>query len=292
MVIIVQGGAGTIKRLARRRVGVIKACQLGYGVLQNSGSAIDAVETAIVELENNPWFNAGTGAALGITGEIELDASIMTDDLKCGAVACIKDVKNPISVARKVLEETDHIILSGEGAVKFARQMGFKPYNLITQRRKKMFAKRINKLKQGKTLKYLPQLGKFISEYGTVGACALDKDKRLAAGTSTGGIFMHLPGRVGDSPIIGAGTYASPLGAVSCTGLGEWIIKLCLAKITCDAMEKLSAPKAVNMALKTAKTHHCEYGLIAIDKKSRIGLGFNTTQMVWAYIKDNKLKHF
>ncbi|MCK4352850.1 isoaspartyl peptidase/L-asparaginase [candidate division WOR-3 bacterium] len=301
MLIIVHGGAGEIKRVSKRREGLIKACQLGYLVLKNGGSAIDAVEHAVIELEDNPLFNAGTGATLSINGEAELDAAIMLDDLKCGSVACIKGVKNPVSVARKVLEETDHIILAGKEATKFARKFGFKPYNPITRKRKIALERGIKELKMGKAPKYLPKLKRFIDssrtvsvrdEYGTVGACAIDNHKRLVSGTSTGGMFMHLPGRVGDTPIPGAGTYASKSGAVSCTGHGECIIKLCLAKITCDAMEKLSAQEAVNRSLKIATKYKCRCGLIAIDKSGNVGLGFNTPQMLWAYIKDDKLNHF
>jgi len=306
MVIIVHGGAGKIENLKKREKIILKTCELGYEVLKNDGSALDSVERAVVELENSPWFNAGTGATLSIEGEAELDAAIMSDDLRAGAVACIKEVKNPILVARKVMEETDHIILSSEGAVRFARLMGFPKYNPVTQRRKKMLEKGIKKLKEGKPPKYLPGLKKFITtelnelnkpeelnelKYGTVGACAIDKKGKLASATSTGGIFMHLPGRVGDTPIIGAGTYACKSGAVSCTGHGECIIKLCLAKTTCDAMKSMKAQKSVNLALKLANRYNCKCGLIGIDKKGNIGVGFNTQGMLCAYIKNGELKH-
>jgi len=274
MVIIVHGGAGKIENITKRREGIIKACKLGYKVLENQGSAIDAVQSAVSELEDNPFFNAGTGATLSIEGEAELDAAIMKDDLQCGAVACIKGVKNPILVARKVLEETNHVLLVGEGATRFARLMGFQPYNPITLKRKKMLHK------------------KFIDKYGTVGACAIDKDNRFASGTSTGGTLMHLPGRVGDTPVIGAGTYACEWGAVSCTGHGECIIKLCLAKTACDAMKLMTAQKAINLALKVAGKHGCDCGLIGVDKRGRVGFGFNTAEMIWAYIKNGELRQF
>ncbi len=293
MVLIVHGGAGKVENFKKRQKIIAKTCELGDEILKNNGSALDAVECAVVELEDSPWFNAGAGATLSIEGEVELDAAIMSDDLQIGAVACIKEVKNPILVARKVMEETDHIILSGEGAVRFARSMGFPKYNPVTQRRKRMLEKGIKKLKDGKPIEYLPGLKKFITnelKYGTVGACAIDKEGRLASATSTGGMFMHLPGRIGDTPIIGAGTYACDSGAVSCTGHGECIIKLCLAKTVCDAMKSMKAQEAINLALKLANQYNCKCGLIGIDKKGNVGFGFNTPQMLWAYIRNGKIE--
>ncbi|MDI6840516.1 MAG: isoaspartyl peptidase/L-asparaginase family protein [bacterium] len=292
MVVIVHGGAGKIENMVKRRKAIIEICKLGYGILKNGGTAIDAVERVIVELEDNPFFNAGTGAVLNIEGEAELDAAIMMDDMACGAVACIKKVKNPILVARKVMEETDHVMLVGDGATRFARLTGFPPYNPVTARRKKMLQKGLKELKEGKTPHYLSKIRKFIQKFGTVGACAIDKEGKLASATSTGGTFMRLPGRVGDTPLIGAGTYACEWGAVSCTGHGECIIKLCLAKTTCDAMKSMNAQKAINLALKIAGKHGCECGLIGIDKRGGVGFGFNTDEMIWTYIKNGESKHF
>ncbi len=300
MILIIHGGAGKITNFKKRQKIIAKVCKIGYEVLKNNGSALDAVERAVVELENNPNFNAGTGATLSLEGKVELDAAIMSDDLQSGAVACIKEVKNPILVARKVMEETDHIILSGEGAVRFARFMGFPKYNPLTQERKKVFEQRIEKLKAGNPPKAFPNLKKFVGKYskdfnlsdeklGTVGACAIDRKGKLASATSTGGMFMHLPGRVGDTPIIGAGTYAQTSGAISCTGHGECIIKLCLAKVTCDAMKSMKAQEAVNLALKLSDQHNCKCGLIGVDGKGNVGFGFNTPQMLWGYIKSDAL---
>ena len=300
MVLIVHGGAGKVENFKKRQKIIAKTCELGDEILKNNGSALDAVVRAVVELEDSPWFNAGTGATLSIEGEVELDAAIMSDDLQIGAVACIKEVKNPILVARKVMEETDHIILSGEGAVRFARSMGFPKYNPVTQRRKRMLEKGIKKLKEDKPIEYLSGLKKFMDKYskdfhlsdekfGTVGACAIDKEGRLASATSTGGMFMHLPGRIGDTSIIGAGTYACDSGAISCTGHGECIIKLCLAKTVCDAMKSMKAQEAINLALELANQHNCKCGLIGIDRKGNVGFGFNTSQMLWGYIKSDTL---
>lgn len=292
MVIIVQGGAGRIEDIEERRNIMIEVCKTGYEVLKNGGSAVDAVVKAIVILENSPLFNAGTGAVLSIGGEVELDAAIMTSDLEAGAVACIKGVKNPILVAKKVMEETDHVLLSGEGAIRFARVMGFEAYNPVTQKRKEMLQKGLKDLKEGKLPRHFSKICNFIQELGTVGACAIDNEGKLVSATSTGGMFMHLPGRVGDTPIIGAGTYANEFGAVSCSGHGEWIIKLCLAKITCNAMRSSTAQEAINLALEEANRYQCRCGLIGIDRNGNVGFGFNTPQMLWAYNDDGRIKYF
>ncbi|MFA5033834.1 MAG: isoaspartyl peptidase/L-asparaginase [bacterium] len=294
MKFIVHGGAGNITDFAIRVPGLVKACKIGYEILKSGGKALDAVQASVVEFENNPYFNAGTGCVLNIEGEAELDASIMTDDMKAGAVAGIKRVKNPILIARKVMEETDHILLVGEGAERFARIMGFPKYNPVTAKSKERLEKDIKKLKMGKntTERYFPKIKKLIDEYGTVGACAMDKFGNLAAATSTGGVIMDLPGRVGDTPIIGAGTYACKTGAVSCTGWGECLIKLGTAKFVCDSMKTMSPQAAVNKAIKLIGDMKGDAGIIALDKKGRIGFGFNTPKMLWAYVDENgKIQH-
>jgi beta-aspartyl-peptidase (threonine type) len=292
MTIVVHGGAGKITNFSLRAKTIIKICEDAYKILIKGGKAIDAVQYAVVKLEDDPNFNAGTGAALNLEGEAELDAAIMTSDLKAGAVAAIKNVKNPILVARKVLEETNHILLVGEGATKFARLMGFPEYNPVTLKSKLELKKGIEKLKKGKKLEYdFLKLKPLLNKYSTVGACAKDSFNSIAAATSTGGITMQLPGRVGDTPIIGAGTYACEVGGVSCTGWGESIIKISLAKTVCDLMRKFSAQSAVNKAIKIMNTYKTLGGIIAVDRKGEVGVGFNTPQMLWAYIKDGKLNH-
>lgn len=298
MVIIVHGGAGKITSFAERKKITVKICKLGYSLLKKGGRAIDAVQSAVVELENSPLFNAGTGASLNLEGKVEFDAAIMTDDLEAGAVAGVERVKNPILVARKIMEQTDHVLLVGKGAERFARLMGFPEYDPVTPEKKKKWEQELKKLKAGKRGKYFPKLRDFIEKVesrdptlpgGTVGACAMDAKKSLAVATSTGGIFMHLPGRVGDTPVIGAGTYACKSGAVSCTGWGESIIRICLAKMVCDLMGRLDAQSAVDKALEIMNKENCKAGIIAVDKNGNFGSGFNTQQMLWAAVKDGTL---
>lgn len=292
MTIVVHGGAGKITNLARRTKKLIKVCEAGYKILKNGGKAIDAIQHVVVMLEDDPDFNAGTGGSLNIEGEAELDAAIMTGDLQIGAVASMKNVKNPILVARKVMEETDHVLLVGEGATKFARIMGFPEYDTVTPKTKEKLKTDMQRFKEGNAIEYkLPKLKKLLYEYGTVGACAIDSSNSIAAATSTGGMRMRLPGRVGDSPIIGAGTYACEWGGVSCTGVGESIIKICLAKTVCDLMKRLPAQSAANKALKIMNSTGTSAGIAALDKRKNVGITFNTPQMLWAYIKDGTMKH-
>jgi beta-aspartyl-peptidase (threonine type) len=224
---------------------------------------------------------------LTIDGKTEMDASVMTEDGNFGAVGAIRQVKNPILVARKVMEQTDHMLLVGEGATKFARLMGFEKYQKITQRSKDRLAKL---KKEGKSV-YFPKLKKYM-KLGTVGAIALDNKKRIAVATSTGGINGRLSGRVGDSAILGAGTYADYNGGATATGHGEMIMKLFLSKMVVDLMKKYSTQHAIDIALKQERTQKALCGLIALDKKGNVGIGFTTKSMSWGYIKDGKANIF
>src|SRR6476620_118294 len=221
--IIVHGGAGPIKddSLEPRLAGCEKAALAGWQIIAHGGAALDAVEAAVVGLEDNPLFNAGTGSTLNSLGKIEMDAAIMEGhSLRAGAVAAVSGVKNPVKLARRVLAHGRHIMLAGEGALLFARQIGFPecaPESLVVESEKKRWQ----------------------SKHGTVGAVAFDSAGRLAVATSTGGIFNKLPGRVGDSPLICCGTYANGYGAASCTGQGEAIIRLVLAKRAVDFLHEV-----------------------------------------------------
>ena len=253
LTIIVHGGAGSAKALTSEekklaRIGVRKAAEAGYLVLSKGGKALDAVVEAVRVMEDDPIFNAGTGSALTINGKVEMDASLMTMRGHFGAVGAIKEVKNPILVARKVMEETDHLLLVGEGAVKFARYMKFEKYNPITKRQQNKLAQ----FKEKGASQYFPNLKKYL-KYGTVGAVAFDRYQQVAVANSSGGIRGKLPGRVGDSALLGAGVFASVLGAVTATGHGECITKLFLSKITVDMMKIHSAQTAIEFALKEAK---------------------------------------
>jgi beta-aspartyl-peptidase (threonine type) len=310
--LIANGGAGDIQNLEPYRTGIKIALEAGYKILAEGASALAAAVETVRMMEDLPIFNAGTGSVLTIAGTVEMDASVMTDDGGFGAVGAINDVKNPILVARKVMEETDHLLLVGDGALKFARLMGFGPHNPITEDR----IKRLNELKEKKNAPYHPKFEKYLDAYssangedfgaakgfakgvpfgdahGTVGAVAFDSESHLAVTNSTGGIMGKLPGRVGDSAILGAGTYVSKSGGVATTGHGESITRLSLAKTTVELMKNFSAGEAVARALKIADENGCRSGLIGIDASGTLGYGFNTKTMAYGFIDGDKLTIF
>lgn len=211
------------------------AGHIGLEVLERGGTALDAVTYAIVALEDDPRMNAGTGSRLRIDGRAQMDASIMTDDLECGAVAAIELVKNPILIARKVME-TPHVLLVGPDAVRFARRMGFRRYDPVTPESIARWKESLDRIREGDLPPYARKWKAFRDLIGTVGAVARDFAGRFCAGSSTGGTTFMMPGRVGDSPIVGAGVYCGPAGAVSVTGVGEEIIRRVLSKFVYDRM--------------------------------------------------------
>jgi L-asparaginase / beta-aspartyl-peptidase len=268
--IVVHGGAGPIKddSLEARLDGCKAAALAGWDILLAGGGAVDAAEAAVVVLEDNPLFNAGTGSTLNSLGQVEMDAAIMEGaSLGAGAVAAVQRVKNPIKLARRVLEDGRHVLIAGEGASLFARSIGFPechPAELIIDSEKQ----------------------RWDSKHGTVGCVAFDRDGKLAAATSTGGIFNKLPGRIGDSPLIGCGTYANKFGAVSCTGYGEAIIRVLLAYDAVRLLQEGSEPTdAAAMALDNlAELTESTAGMILIDAHGRVGFGRNTTHMPVCYV--------
>ena len=230
--LVIHGGAGTIRKTemtaekeAEYNRKLNEALQIGYTILDNGGISLDAVNAVINILEDSPLFNAGIGAVLTEKGEAELDASIMDGKtLMAGAVAGLKHVKNPINLARLVMEKSPHVMMAGEGAEEFARQNNLKmvdnKYFIIDERWQQYLKIMEDRKKEANAEKH-----------GTVGCVALDKKGNLAAGTSTGGMMMKKFGRIGDSPIIGAGTYANNnTCAVSATGQGEYFIRLGIAR--------------------------------------------------------------
>ncbi|WP_297521991.1 isoaspartyl peptidase/L-asparaginase family protein [Thermococcus sp.] len=294
--IIVHGGAGTIKkeeRIPKVLDGVREAVLAGWKELKR-GSALDAVEEAVKALEDNPLFNAGTGSVLTLDGRVEMDAAIMRGKtLDAGAVAGIWGVKNPISVARKVMEKTDHVLLSGEGAVKFARLLGFEEYNPVTDERLEQWGELRKKLIEKGETKHWKKLNELIKEYpevlrSTVGAVAFDGEE-VVAGTSTGGVFLKMFGRVGDTPIIGGGTYANEVAGASCTGLGEVAIKLALAKSATDFVRLgMNAQAASEAAISLATKYFGRdtMGIIMVDSRGNVGFAKNTKHMSHAFMKD------
>jgi len=294
--IIVHGGAGTIRnedRIPKVIEGVREAVLTGWRELKR-GSALDAVEEAVKALEDNPLFNAGTGSVLTLDGRVEMDAAIMRGKtLEAGAVAGIWGVKNPISVARKVMEKTDHVLLMGEGAVKFARLLGFPEYDPVTGERLKQWKELRKKLLERGETRHWRKLNELIKEYpellrSTVGAVAFDGEE-IVAGTSTGGVFLKVFGRIGDTPLVGGGTYANEVAGASCTGLGEVAIKLALAKSATDfvrlGMDAQAASEAA-ISLATKYFGRGTMGIIMVDSKGNVGFAKNTDHMSHAFMRE------
>ncbi len=296
--IVIHGGAGTILKenlsdsLEKAyHDKLTEALQAGYDVLKDGGSSQDAVVAAIMIMEDLPLFNAGKGAVYTNSGTNELDASFMEGKtLNAGAVGSLTIIKNPILAARAVMEKSDHVMLSGEGANEFSKLQGLETVEnsyFGTERRFKALERA--KSKGGGETLLLSEDDDY--KHGTVGAAALDKDGNLAAGTSTGGTNNKKYGRIGDSPIIGAGTYANnKTCAVSCTGHGEYFIRYTVAYDVSAMMEYkgLSLADAgyevVNKKLVDAGGTG---GLIAIDSKGNIAMPFNTAGMYRGYVTDN-----
>ena len=278
--IAIHGGAGTITRKnmtaeteAAYRSKLEEALNIGSIILENGGTSLDAVVAAISIMEDSELFNAGKGAVFTNAGTNELDASIMDgSNLLAGAVAGVKTVKNPITAARKVMENTWHVMLSGEGADQFAKEQNLEivdPSYFYTQRR----------------WDYLKKVQ--AEKYGTVGCVALDKNGNIAAGTSTGGMTNKKWNRIGDAPIIGAGTYANNKScAVSSTGWGEYFIRGVVAYDIAALMEykNLSIRKAAKTVIEKISKMGGDGGVIAIDNQGNIAMEMNTSGMYRAHI--------
>jgi beta-aspartyl-peptidase (threonine type) len=272
--LVIHGGAGTQRpEIAESaRSGVERALAAGWTILESGGSAKDACEQAITLLEDDPVFDAGLGAYLNREGRAQLDAMLMDGaSLKSGAVGAVERIRNPIKLARRILENSEHSFLTGAGAEQFAIQAGMPlcdPAELITPYEQQRWA---NKAAEG-------------TVQGTVGAVALDAAGILCSGTSTGGTFFKHPGRIGDTPLVGCGGYAdNESAAVSCTGHGESIMKVVLAKTAADFVAaghpaQAAADAAIRvLSRKTAGSG----GLILVDRTGRYGAAFSTPHMTW-----------
>lgn len=296
----IHGGAGTILKAnmtsdieAEYKTALETALLKGWDVLKSDGSALDAVEACVVELELNPLFNAGSGSVFTNDGKIEMDASIMNGaDLKAGAVAGVKNIKHPVKLARAVMDKSEFVMLSGAGAEAFAKIMNveFEPDDyFFTQRR----YDQLQKAKEsGKS--FLDHTADFTGnkKFGTVGAVALDAEGNLAAATSTGGMTNKMYGRIGDTPIIGAGTYAeNGVAAVSCTGDGEYFIRQAVAYdlIALMKYKELNLKEAANYTIfNNLNSIKGEGGLIAIDSEGNIEMIFNSEGMYRACISNKQ----
>ena len=296
--LVIHGGAGTIERSemtsARERqyhAALERALAAGYEILKKGGSSLDATEAAVRVLEDDPHFNAGKGAVFTSAGTNEMDAAIMDGKtLKAGAVASLKHIKNPINLARLVMEKSGHVMMDGEGAEAFAAANGIELVDqkyFYTEERWQALQKikAAEKHRTGSTGKAFVITDQ--DRHGTVGAVALDQNGNLAAATSTGGTTNKRAGRVGDSPIIGAGTYANNAScAVSATGDGEYFIRGTVGHDISALMEYRGMPlkEAAQTVLDKVAKLGGSGGLIAIDREGNIALPFNTSGMYRAYV--------
>jgi beta-aspartyl-peptidase (threonine type) len=284
---VIHGGAGTIRRDAltpeeerEYRTALSEALNAGFRVLRDGGASLDAVSAALVIMEDSPLFNAGRGAVFTADGVNSLDASIMDGaTLRAGAVAGVTDVKNPIVLARLVMDKSPHVMLSGAGAERFAREQG------IPSTPKEWFftERRWKELQDAKAAE-----ARRSEKFGTVGAVALDRTGRLAAGTSTGGMTNKKWGRIGDSPVIGAGTYANARCAVSGTGWGEYYIRNAVAYDICARVEyagvSIDAAASAVILTKLPQQEKDTGGVIAIDREGHIAMPFNTSGMYRGWV--------
>jgi beta-aspartyl-peptidase (threonine type) len=287
----IHGGAGMMKKenmsdeIQKDYLKILNhVLRVGDSILSSGGTCVDAVEQCIVIMEDSPLFNAGKGAVLTHEGIAELDASVMEGlTLKAGAVAAVRDVKNPIQLARRIMDHSEHVMLTGIGASKYYKEQGFKPVPnsyFRTKNRKKSLDELLKKERKETTN----------DKHGTVGCVALDIFGNVAAGTSTGGMMNKKYGRVGDSPIIGAGTYANNLtGAFSCTGHGEYYIRLGFSRDISALIEyrNLSIEEACRVEIEKLTQLGGVGGVIGIDKNGNIALEFNTSGMFRGFLKSN-----
>lgn len=290
-VLVAHSGAGdyskmTPQTIEARRDGMLQAIRAGYAILARGGSSLDAVEATIRVMENSGLYDAGRGAYYTKEGVPEMDAAIMDGrTLQAGSVAALKHIANPIHLARLVMEKTPHVLLVADGAEEFAKSQGIElvsPYYFYTDREWQRFQDAEKKRKEG-------------DGHGTVGVVALDQAGNLAAGTSTGGTVLKMPGRVGDSPIIGAGTYANNEScAVSATGTGEYFMRNVVASDICARVKYLHVPleqAANDVVMKELVAQNGDGGVIALDRKGDIATPFNTSGMMTGTVRsDGKIK--
>jgi beta-aspartyl-peptidase (threonine type) len=282
--LVVHGGAWDIPGVAREacRAACRRALDAGHRILDAGGSALDAVEAAIIVLEDDPVLDAGSGSHLNLRGRVQMDAILMDGaTLDAGAVAAVERIRNPIRLARRVLEKSPHVLLAGAGAEEFAREQGIvlcRPEELITDSQQAAW--------QQCRLGAHDSAHHFAQSHDTVGAVAIDSSGCLVAGTSTGGTCCKYPGRVGDSPLIGCGCYAdNEAGAASSTGWGEAIMRIVMAKAAIDLLRAGSEPQAAaDECIRRLRDRvHGTGGIILVDRQGRIATAFSTPGMAFAY---------
>ncbi|MEM0026438.1 MAG: isoaspartyl peptidase/L-asparaginase [Ignisphaera sp.] len=298
VVLAVHGGAGSwrvdMATLEMVRRVIKQALEEGFKAY-HSGSSLDMVVSAVEVLESSGVFNAGVGSVVDLSGSVSMDAGVMYRG-KAGAVAYVKYPRNPIKLARFVLEKTDHVIIVGDAADKIAKKIGLEPHPGPSEKVLKLYKDYLNRIVKGeaKSVPYPRSLATWLSLGDTVGAVALDKNGDLAAAVSTGGVFLKMPGRVGDSPIPGAGFYANECGAAAATGVGEYIM---LTNATFRIVEDICRGKDVEEAVASIlKVIDSVYGsgvagFIALDRFGMVAGLYNTHAMPWGFITESGELH-
>ncbi|XP_024153106.1 isoaspartyl peptidase/L-asparaginase isoform X2 [Oryzias melastigma] len=291
-VVVVHGGAVQVpeERAEITISGVCSAARSGYLVLEEGGSSLDAVVEAVVQMENSPYFSAGCGSVLNVKGEVEMDAIVMDGKtLGSGSVSAVRDIANPVQLARLVMEKTSHAFLTAEGASKFARSVGVPEVSqesLITEYSRMFWKKNL-----------VPDANPVecqMEKMGTVGAVAVDKDGNVACATSTGGMPNKMEGRVGDTPCVGSGGYAdNQSGAVSATGHGEANMRVTLSRLILFHMEQgQSAEAASDLGLAYLKSRLGALGgVVTVDPQGNWTSRFSTQQMPWAAAQNDTLHY-
>jgi beta-aspartyl-peptidase (threonine type) len=285
---LVHGGAWAIPddMIESHLQGVQAAAGAGWHVLQRGGTCLDAVEAAVVAMEDDETFDAGRGSFLNMDGRVQLDACMMDGaTLRAGGVGCVEHIRNPIRAAKKILADSPHVYFVGTGAERFAQEHGLE----LCSNDDLILEREVERLREAKKQGYLEMPDEFgpMRSHDTVGAVALDMEGNIAAATSTGGTLNKAPGRVGDSSLIGCGCYADNLSAaVSTTGWGEPMMKLVLSKWTADRVEQGLVPQeAAQRALYYLKARlNGHGGIILLDRNGRVGIAHNTPRMAWAMV--------
>lgn len=300
-VIVVHGGAGRARGDVEPRLKVLRdAASRGFEVLESGGTALEAVVEAVVTMEDSGLLNAGLGSALTFDGSAELDAGVADGEGLVGAVAAVRRVKNPVLLARRVAELTDHVLLAGEGAERLAELLGLTvpEEQLVTPAKLRVLEELKAKWARGEDFNWLVKLRKLVEQhpdlFGTVGAAAVDRSCGVAAATSTGGYWLKLRGRVGDTPIPGAGFYAvKGVGACSATGIGEAIIRFMLCRRVCEliasGLDAQAAAEAATAEMSRALGEGLA-GVIAVDASGRVGYAFNTEAMLVGFARGDEVR--
>lgn len=300
--IAVHGGAGTWDAgdHAPALAGIRAALDAAAETLRGGADAVGAAIAAVVALEDDPVFNAGTGSTLNLRGEVECDACVMEgSSLRAGAVAAVRGVKNAVLLAEWVRTKTDHVLLAGAGAEEIARHAGLFTGNEPTPARRARWERARQKLGDGDAPDSLPRLLALLAgnpelahtRRGTVGAVVTDAQGRCAAATSTGGVLLKLPGRIGDTPILGAGTWADAAGAASATGHGELVLRSLTTRVACERIAAgADAAEAARAALETTKaaTGSADVGLVVVDRRGNVSAAHGTPFMPYGLLREGQ----